>query len=268
MKNIFNSKNYKTEYPQWINFYPKFNLSLYLEKSSYFDERPQLHTSVTQLTMLCVIPILCFYSLWFLFLSPLIFLGWGQLYINLPIKTGIQDCDSAAWGFNYHDNKIWIYIGGGGNYDGGKKWKTITMPWDLDWYRTSLLLKNEEWEYEFKGDQKNFYDDIWKDKRYQIRADYNDKLNNQIVGSTIYIEEREWRRKGLMFTKIFNKIRKTINVEYDSEVGKGKGSWKGGTISQSFEILEGESISDCLKRNGLKSIEITRDEKINDILSS
>jgi len=206
--------------------------------------------------------------LWSLILTPLIFIGWGQLYINLPIKTGIQDSESAAWGFNYHDNTFWIYIGGGGNFDGGKKWKTINMPWALEWFRTSLLLRDDTWEHEFKGDRKSFYSDKWKNKRYQIRADFNDKVNNQIVGSTIHIEEREWRRRGLMFTKLFSKVRRTINVDYDSEVGGGKGSWKGGTVGQSFEIFKNESISDCLKRNGFNSVEINRDDKINEILSS
>lgn len=124
----------------WIRFYKGFGSNFYLEKAGYFDERPQLNVTLSGLLFLLSIPILTYFSLWFLFAMPLIFFGWGKLYINLPIKTGIQDCDSAAWGFNYHDNKIWIYIGGGGNFEGGKKWKTISMPWELDWYRTSLML--------------------------------------------------------------------------------------------------------------------------------
>lgn len=268
MIELFNSENYKTEYSSWVKFYPKFNQSFYLEKAGYFDERPQLHTSITQLIALIFIISFSFYSLWVLLLTPLILFGWGQLYINLPIKTGIQDSDSAAWGFNYHGNMIWIYIGGGGNFQGGKRWKTITMPWSLEWYRTSLLLKDDSWEHEFRGDQKNFYESKWKDKRYQIRAEYNDQLNNQVVGSTIHITEREWRRKGLMFTKLFNKVKRTIDVEYDSEVGKGKGSWKGGTLGQSFELLDGQSVSDILKKNRFNSVELNRDEMISKILSS
>jgi len=127
---INKTMKYITENPEWVSFYPRFNSSLYLEKASYFDERPQINTSVTQLVVLLMLPTLCYLSIWFMLLVPFVFFGWGKLYINLPIKTGIQDCDSAAWGFNYHDNKIWIYIGGGGNFEGGKKWKTITMPWN------------------------------------------------------------------------------------------------------------------------------------------
>lgn len=120
--------NYLSEDLKWVSFYPQFNSSFYVEKAGYFDERPQVHTSVTQLIALACLP-LAFISAWFLLLIPFVFFGWGTLYINLPIKTGIQDCESAAWGFNYHDNTIWIYIGGGGNFEGGKKWKTFSMPW-------------------------------------------------------------------------------------------------------------------------------------------
>jgi len=148
---------YKTEEPQWVSFYPNFNSSLYIEKAGYFDERPEIHTSVTQILALFIIPFLCFYSAWFLLLTPLLLFGWGKLYINLPIKTGIQDCESAAWGLNYHGNMLWIYIGGGGNFEGGKKWKTITMFWDMTWVRTSTLMSDSKtWFNETKKNRKTW----------------------------------------------------------------------------------------------------------------
>jgi hypothetical protein len=255
MKNLFNSENYQTEYNYWISFYPRFSNSFYLEKAGYFDERPQVHTSVTQLLMLVLIPILSFFSLWFLLLTPFIFFGWGQLYINLPIKTGIQDCESAAWGFNYHNNKIWIYVGGGGNFEGGKKWKTITMPWDLEWYRTSTLMNDGyDWFHETKKNRKQWsgtdvgsYDWLEKNK-WKETHQYVDKYDGTIVNATISVEEREWRRRGLYWSKLFSKTRKTIDVEFDKEVGKEKGSWKGGTIGCGYELLPGETPYECLKR--------------------
>ena len=242
---------YMTESPQWVSFYPKFNAGFYVEKAGYFDERPQVHTSLTQLVVLAALPFLLFQSLIFILTLPLVLFGWGTLYINLPIKTGIQDCDSAAWGFNYHDNKIWIYIGGGGNFQGGKKWKTFTMPWDYTWVRTSLLLKDQKsWAHETKGNRQEFYNDEWKDKDLVFieTHHYKDNFDNKVVLATIRVEEREWRPLVFKWTKLFSRIRKTIDVEFSSEVGKEKGSWKGGCIGCSYVIRPNETPFECLKR--------------------
>jgi hypothetical protein len=245
--------NYLTEDPKWVSFYPQFNSSFYVEKAGYFDERPQVHTSVTQLIALACLP-LAFISAWFLLLIPFVFFGWGTLYINLPIKTGIQDCDSAAWGFNYHNNIIWIYIGGGGNFEGGKKWKTFHMPWDMDWVRTTTFLKDGSEFHETKGsptkwqgDGYGTYDWLNKEK-WQETYPYIDSYDNTTVNATISVEEREWRPRGARWTSLFAKIRKNIHVEFDNEVGKEKGSYKGGTLGCGYEMKPNETPLECLKR--------------------
>lgn len=94
-----NSK-YLTENSEWVKFYPNFNKGFYISKAGYFDERSEVITSLTQLIVLFALPMVLLYSLWGLILLPFLVFGWGKMYINLPIKTGIQDCDSAAWGIN------------------------------------------------------------------------------------------------------------------------------------------------------------------------
>jgi hypothetical protein len=241
---------YLTDDLRWVKFYPNFSSSFYVEKASYFDERPRINTSITQLLILFSLPFLAYQSLWFLLLVPLIFFGWGRLYINLPIRTGIQDCDSPAWGFNYHDNMIWIYIGGGLNFDGGRKWKTITMPHNLEWVRTSLLLKDGTWEHETKGNRKEFYNEKWNnpDLVFIETHPYVDSYDNTIVNATIRVQEREWRPLWFKWTSLFAKKRRTIEIEFDKEVGKRKGGWKGGTLGCGYELLPDETPYECLKR--------------------
>jgi hypothetical protein len=246
---------YMTENPEWVSFYPKFSSGLFIDKAGYFDERPLFHTSVTQLVMLFTFPFLLIQSFWFLFLTPLLLFGWGKLYINLPIKTGIQDCDSAAWGFNYHDNKIWIYIGGGGNFEGGKKWVTFTMPWDYTWVRTSLLLRDKvSWVHETKGNRLSFYEDKWKDPNVVFieTHPFTDKHDGTVVNATILVKEREWRPLAFKWTSLFSMVRRTIDIEFDQEVGQRKGSWKGGTIGCGYDLRKGETPLECLKRMELE----------------
>ena len=246
---------YITEDSKWVSFYPKFNSSFYIEKAGYFDERPVVHTSLTQLIILVAIVPLTILSPLLILLTPLLFFGWGKLYINLPIKTGIQDSDSAAWGFNYHDNKIWIYVGGGGNFQGGKKWKTITMLWYMTWVRTSTLMQDGSW---FNEDKKNrirwdksndigSYDWLNANK-WKETYEYTDKYDNTKVNATISVKEREWRPHGFKWTKLFSKSDRCIEIEFDKEVGKRKGSWKGGTVGCSYTLLKNETPLQCLRR--------------------
>lgn len=245
---------YQTECPEWIYFRPTFSTSFYVEKAGYFDERPQIHTSITQLLFLITIPILVIsVSLWFLLLCPLLLFGWGRLCINLPIKTGIQDCESAAWGLNFHDDRLWIYIGGGGNSNGGKKCKTITMPWYMEWVRTSKLRKDGAWETEdYKSREKDLWNSSkWKDILWEGDYPYTYKLKSgeiQERTATISIEEREWRWKAFKWLSYFGKIRRSISVRFSDEVGEGTGSWKGGTTGCGYEMLPDESGLECLRR--------------------
>lgn len=249
---------YITEDPSWVTFYPTMNSGFYLEKAGYFDERPEIHTSVTQVIVLLALPVLLFYSAWALLLLPLVLFGWGTLYIHLPIKTGIQDCESAAWGFNYHNNTAWFYIGGGGNFEGGKKWKTLYMPWDLTWVRTSTLLKdNKGWFNETKGKRKDWSQegrnevggyDWLKENKWKETYPYTDKYDKTTVNATISVTEMEWRPRGVKWTNLFSKVRRTISVEFDKEVGKKKGSWKGGTTGCGYDLLPNETPLECLRR--------------------
>lgn len=245
-----------TKLKGWISFYPTFGNGLYLEKAAYFDERPTIVGTITSILSLIGLLILPFYSLWWLFLVVFLFVGWGRVFIHLPIKTGIQDCDSAAWGFNYHGNKIWLYIGGSGNYEGGRKWKTFTMPWDPTWIRRSTLIKGNPnyWHHETKKNPKewngvNVGSYEWlKIYRYKETHPYIDSYDGTTVNATLSMVETEWRPLWFQWTSLFAKKSTFIDIEFDQEVGKQKGEWKGGCIGCSYEIKTGETMLQCLKR--------------------
>ena len=79
-------------------------------------------------------------------------------------------------------------------------------------------------------------------------ADYDGK---EIIVKT-KIEEREWAFgegwfKWLSFFRK-NLIRRSLDLDFSSEVGPEKGSWKGGTIGHSIEMLPNELHEEAFKR--------------------
>jgi len=239
----------------WVKFYPKFNSSLYVEKAGYFDERPVLHISVTQIAVLVLLPILGYFSLWALILFPFLFLGWGKMRVNLPIHTGIQDSESANWGFHYHDDIIWIYTGGGGNFSGGRTWKTIYMPWSLEWVRTSTLLAYGTWFEETPKKQLKWTEEDtegsykWLNRiKWKEPHPFRDSYDNTDLVATISVKEVEHRPRGAKWTSLFAQITRQLHVEFSEEVGSGKGGYKGGTTGFSCTINKDETPLDCLKR--------------------
>jgi hypothetical protein len=47
---------------------------------------------------------------------------------------------------------------------------------------------------------------------------------------------------------LFSKISTDIDVNFDKEVGKKKGSWKGGVTGCGYKMRKSESPLECLRR--------------------
>ena len=253
-----NRNFYKNE---WFEFHPlKWGVRTTLEKAGYFDERPQLDFYISQLIGIALIPVLILNFSWWLLLLTFVLsvAGIGKIYLNLPFKTGINECESPEWGFYifYHgflsETNLVICL--------GKKRKYIHFPWNLEWYRTSYLLKTDglslclgagDWIHEFKGKRKDLHDDKWNDILWEQTYPYIYILESGEVQerlATVKVKEMEWRRRWLPFTSLFNQVIRSIDVNFNKEVGERTGSWKGGTVGCGYELKKGETPYDCLKR--------------------
>lgn len=217
----YNIKRY--DHTDWIIFYWGNHFDISFEICGYFDNRPRINLDIIFFSLTIVLP---FRNKW------------------------TDECDAPKWGIMIHNNTVWIHLGGKGNWNGGSKWWTWDIPFLTKiWVRTSIMLKNGSWEHETTKDKnKNFYEDKWKQQQASWDYDYTDKFDGEVIPTTIYVEEREWRPKWLTWTKTFAQVRRTIDVHFSKEVGKRKGSWKGGTIGCGYELLQGEHPLDCLKR--------------------
>lgn len=88
--------------------------------------------------------------------------------------------------------------------------------------------------------------DVCPVAKYQF-ADFD----GEVITATCRIEEREWKRGKGLFRLLFlgrNKISRVFDVSFSSEVGKRKGSWKGGTVGHSGDIAKGEALEAAFRR--------------------
>jgi hypothetical protein len=259
----------------WISIYKGFDkTSFRVGPASYFDDR--MHFSFTPSLFIPLIGIfftgLSFWSLiWIIF----IFIGYGHIYLDLPIRSGIDDSEPPEYGFYFYGEgskvftSFWLCL--------GKKKKCIYMPWDLTWVRTSVLLRDgTSWEHSIIGDRKSFYEDKWKDIIWIETYPYTYTLKSgeiQHRNAEIKVEEMEWRWRALKWFPLINKKRKCIDVNFSyggalerfvllekngfktpksekvtGEVGERTGEWKGGTLGCGYEMLPNETPLETLRR--------------------
>lgn len=80
---------------------------------------------------------------------------------------------------------------------------------------------------------------------------FDDFDGERIVAKT-KIEEREWRF-GTGWFKWLSwfrpaKIKRSLDLEFTAEVGRRKGSWKGGTLGHGIEMKPGETVEETFRR--------------------
>jgi hypothetical protein len=76
--------------------------------------------------------------------------------------------------------------------------------------------------------------------------------DGQKIQATTHIEEREWRFGTGLFRWLSwlsrPKVKRTLSIEFNAEVGPEKGSWKGGTVGTSVEMVAGETAETAFQR--------------------
>ncbi len=76
------------------------------------------------------------------------------------------------------------------------------------------------------------------------RTFFFEDFDGERLAATTLIEEREWRfgTGWFKWLSLFRrpKIQRSLDIDFSGETGRAKGSWKGGTIGTSIEMLPGE----------------------------
>lgn len=149
--------------------------------------------------------------------------------------------------------------------------KVFDYPWNFDFQYAEVysLDQSKSWLKSKKGikNQDSFWnkietaEDCFRKENFYKNPEgvynfviYNDKFDFQQIPAKYKIEKYVWYRgKIFPFTilKYFNfgrLIQKSISIDFSEEVGKRKGSWKGGVVGTSFIMNEGETHLQCWER--------------------
>jgi len=127
------------------------------------------------------------------------------------------------------------------------------LPWKM-WNHVRHSVYNPDGShFATEGKDKNRWEEFYK-LRQECPAscfEFEDYDGERIV-ATCKIEEREWHKGEGWFKwlKWFYpvKICRSLDLKFSSEVGKGKGSWKGGTIGHGIDMLKGEAPQQAFER--------------------
>lgn len=181
-----------------------------------------------------------------------IHLGFPNIYLRLPFLRREPKEMMDRLGFMlFERSELHLDMGDWG--------KIIHLPWGLDFYRHSVLMADGTWLHDMADAcRKNKNYDRWRDFHEKVEQGaqkwvfpYTYTLRNGEVQhrtATIKVEEWEHRRRCLKWTKLLRKVRRSIDVKFDDEVGERTGSWKGGTIGCGYEMLPDETPEQTLRR--------------------
>lgn len=171
-------------------------------------------------------------------------------------KPGYWDRHEREYGFSTFEGSLHIHFGEQTHEWPGAKSKVFFYPWRAHRSIRHSIYDTEGRHFADLPDWNLKSPNGWAAKSALeaacpvSRFEFADFDGEKIV-ATCRIEEREWRRGSGLFRLLYlgrNKIARSLDLAFSSEVGKRKGSWKGGTVGHSCEIASGEPPENAFRR--------------------
>lgn len=217
--------------------------------------------------------------------NQLIFIGFGWgLRIKLPnliqcarkrVQAGWDAATVKRLGRDYYFN-TWDRRFGVTLSDMGNGYDFLQLKYGRETHDSSTTkswckhLPWMQWDHVrhsiYTPDGTHFYTEpYWKDRRkakakhtFEVKEECPachfgfEDYDGEMIVATCHIEEREWRKGSGWFRwlKYFNKpkIHRVLDLQFSAEVGTEKGSWKGGTIGHSCEMVAGDTPETAFRR--------------------
>jgi hypothetical protein len=191
---------------------------------------------------------------------PQIIKPWREFH---PVKNdpywdqhggGYWNVWRREFGFTVSDGALHLYYGPQTHDSITTKSKCWFLPWrEWRFVRHSLYgLDGEEFWTERQGERRSFDAYFEAKKQAPTRVFLFKDFDGEEIKATTRIEEREWLRgdKWCKWLSWFYapKVSRSLDLEFSKEVGREKGSWKGGTMGHSIEMLPGELHESAFRR--------------------
>lgn len=173
---------------------------------------------------------------------------------------GYWDNIKRYYGLTINDEAVHLYYGiqpGHWSRDDKENSDHVKV-WFIPWNETRLVRQqyfNPDGSLFWSLSPESKWEDIHKVQETVPKSifKFNDYDGEEIV-CTSYIMEREWRWGKGWFKWVGwirrPVIRRVLELNFSKEVGWNKGSWKGGTIGHSIELLPGETPLQAFQRYG------------------
>lgn len=165
---------------------------------------------------------------------------------QMPLSNGGSYTEefSREYGFNYQTGVIRFYYGRQTDDSISQQSKSFWMPWiNLRRVRVTLFDRDvKEWA-KFGPDSQIFEVSRSRDQCPRRVFEVLDYDGASVIAST-YIEETEhhrgtgrWKWISLITRPL---ISRHLTISFDGEIGREKGSWKGGTLGGGIDVAPGE----------------------------
>lgn len=169
-----------------------------------------------------------------------------------------EEKHSKQYGVSLCDNHFSVYYGAQTDDSSTSKQKGWFLPWS-EWRRvryefyapdgTSVARADDDKNGRIVFDKIEYARSITP----KVYFRFKDFDGEEITVET-YIEEMEWRLGTGLFKWLSwfakPKIRRSLDLAFDKQVGREKGSWKGGTLGHSVDMLPGETPFQVFVRYG------------------
>lgn len=180
--------------------------------------------------------------------------SWDAATIARLGRDWYEEVFAREYGFLSSDGHFNIYYGPQGDDSKYEKRKGFFMPW-REWthIRYSLFDKQGKHFWTERDGDKTAWEAKQAVKQALSKVYFQiEDYDGEIITATTYIDEREWRFGTGLFSWLSwfrrPKVRRSLEIEFSAEVGKEKGSWKGGTIGHSIEMLPNEMHESAFER--------------------
>lgn len=157
---------------------------------------------------------------------------WGVYYFEKALvvlwgkTTAAGGRDSKKYGYSWHFYVPWSW--------------DVAVRWDVQRPDGSWVPKAREYEPPYSDGRKVYVEPY----TYKLKCG-----EIQSRTATFHVSEMEWRWRMFRKWRIGPKrVRRSIDIRFDGEVGERSGSWKGGCTGCGYDMLPGEDPVACLRR--------------------